>query len=140
MKVRHGKCEPLYSHLCVFKRQPQVRHRTSEGCHALSQYGAAVTWVSHISAPASFNTTSLTLHLTAAAAAAAAAVFYCCCQLQNLKDPAAVDRLLSRTPLGRLAHPQDVSGIVAFLAGPGAAFITGQTIAVDGGYSVMGFW
>jgi NAD(P)-dependent dehydrogenase (short-subunit alcohol dehydrogenase family) len=60
--------------------------------------------------------------------------------LQNLKDPAAVDRLLSRTPLGRLAQPQDVSGIVAFLAGPGAAFVTGQTIAVDGGYSVTGFW
>lgn len=59
---------------------------------------------------------------------------------QNLKDPAAVDRLLSRTPLGRLAQPQDVSGIVAFLASPAAAFITGQTIAVDGGYSVMGFW
>lgn len=60
--------------------------------------------------------------------------------LQNLKDPAAVDRLLSRTPLGRLAQPSDVSGIVAFLASPAAAFITGQTIAVDGGYSVMGFW
>ncbi|WIA15778.1 hypothetical protein OEZ85_002393 [Tetradesmus obliquus] len=59
---------------------------------------------------------------------------------QNLKDPALVDRLLSRTPLGRLAQPEDVSGIVAFLATPAAAYITGQTIAVDGGYSVMGFW
>lgn len=39
-----------------------------------------------------------------------------------------------------VAQPQDVSGIVAFLAGPGAGFITGQTIAVDGGYSVMGSW
>jgi hypothetical protein len=63
-----------------------------------------------------------------------------CCCLQNLKDPAAVDRLLARTPLGRLAQPQDISGIVAFLASPAASFITGQTIAVDGGYSVMGFW
>jgi NAD(P)-dependent dehydrogenase (short-subunit alcohol dehydrogenase family) len=35
-----------------------------------------------------------------------------------------------------VAQPQDVSSIVAFLAGPGAAFITGQTIALDGGYSV----
>jgi NAD(P)-dependent dehydrogenase (short-subunit alcohol dehydrogenase family) len=32
------------------------------------------------------------------------------------------------------------AGIVAFLATPAAAYITGQTIAVDGGYSVMGFW
>lgn len=39
-----------------------------------------------------------------------------------------------------MAQPQDVSGIVAFLAGPGTGFITGQTIAVDGGYSVMGSW
>jgi NAD(P)-dependent dehydrogenase (short-subunit alcohol dehydrogenase family) len=73
------------------------------------------------------------------------ALDFCCLLLlllllQNLKDPAAVDRLLSRTPLGRLAQPGDVSGIVAFLASPAAAFITGQTIAVDGGYSVMGFW
>jgi NAD(P)-dependent dehydrogenase (short-subunit alcohol dehydrogenase family) len=32
------------------------------------------------------------------------------------------------------------AGIVAFLATPAATYITGQTIAVDGGYSVMGFW
>jgi NAD(P)-dependent dehydrogenase (short-subunit alcohol dehydrogenase family) len=87
-------------------------------------------------ASVSATSRALFIHLTvsfATAAAGAAAV-------QNLKDPAAVDRLLSRTPLGRLAQPQDVSGIVAFLASPAAAFITGQTIAVDGGYSVMGFW
>jgi NAD(P)-dependent dehydrogenase (short-subunit alcohol dehydrogenase family) len=51
-----------------------------------------------------------------------------------------VEQLLCRTPLGRLAQPADVSGLVAFLATPAAAFITGQTIAVDGGYSVMGVW
>eukprot|EP00879_Flechtneria_rotunda_P028696 GHRR01030906.1.p1 GENE.GHRR01030906.1~~GHRR01030906.1.p1 ORF type:complete len:217 (+),score=72.73 GHRR01030906.1:1109-1759(+) len=59
---------------------------------------------------------------------------------QNLQDPAVVDRLLSRTPLRRLAQPEDVSGVVAFLASPAATYITGQTIAVDGGYSVMGMW
>ncbi len=35
--------------------------------------------------------------------------------------------------IGRQQHPEDVVGAVRFLAGPGAAFITGQTIVVDGG-------
>jgi hypothetical protein len=37
-------------------------------------------------------------------------VLNCLCVLQNLKDPALVERLLARTPLKRLAQPEDVSG------------------------------
>jgi NAD(P)-dependent dehydrogenase (short-subunit alcohol dehydrogenase family) len=37
------------------------------------------------------------------------------------------------TPLGRLETPEDVAGVVRFLAGPAAAFITGQSIHVNGG-------
>lgn len=51
-----------------------------------------------------------------------------------------MDKLLSRTPLQRLAEPEDVAGAVSFLVSPAAAYVTGQTLAVDGGYSVMGFW
>ena len=40
----------------------------------------------------------------------------------------------SRTPLGRWGSPADVAGAVLFLVSPAAAFITGQTIYVDGGW------
>ena len=41
--------------------------------------------------------------------------------------------LKAQIPLGTLGEPRDVAGVVRFLAGPGAAYITGQVIAVDGG-------
>ena len=44
-----------------------------------------------------------------------------------------VEELHDRIPLGRLGEPSDVAGLVRFLAGPAARYITGQTIAVDGG-------
>jgi NAD(P)-dependent dehydrogenase (short-subunit alcohol dehydrogenase family) len=44
---------------------------------------------------------------------------------------------VKNTPLGRPATPQDVAEVVAFLAGPGAAYVTGVSIAVDGGATVV---
>lgn len=41
--------------------------------------------------------------------------------------------LHSQIPLGRLGEPSDVAPLIRFLAGPGGRYITGQTIAVDGG-------
>jgi 3-oxoacyl-[acyl-carrier protein] reductase len=41
--------------------------------------------------------------------------------------------LLAKVPLGRLGTPEDVAEVVAFLASPRAAYITGQTVIVDGG-------
>jgi NAD(P)-dependent dehydrogenase (short-subunit alcohol dehydrogenase family) len=46
--------------------------------------------------------------------------------------------LLARTPLGRFGTPDDVAPAVLFLAGPGARYITGQTLAIDGGFSISG--
>ncbi len=44
--------------------------------------------------------------------------------------------LMGRIALGRLGRPEDVAAVVRFLAGPGAAYITGQVIVVDGGMVV----
>ena len=46
------------------------------------------------------------------------------------------DATVSRIALGRLGKPQDIASVVRFLAGPGAAYITGQVVVVDGGLVV----
>ncbi len=49
---------------------------------------------------------------------------------------AAVEELRSRIPLGRFGDPGDVAGLVRFLAGRAARYITGQVVAVDGGMAM----
>ena len=48
-------------------------------------------------------------------------------------DPAAMNRILSRTPLGRIGDPAEIASIASFLASDDASYITGQTIYADGG-------
>ena len=50
-------------------------------------------------------------------------------------DATAISALLERVPVGRLAKPAEVASAVSFLLSPSNTYITGQTIAVDGGWS-----
>ena len=43
------------------------------------------------------------------------------------------ERMLADIPLGRFGNPEDLKGVMVFLASPAASYITGQTIVVDGG-------
>jgi len=47
--------------------------------------------------------------------------------------PAVIDRIKATTPAGFIAEPEDVAGVVAFLASEDARYITGQTLLIDGG-------
>jgi Tropinone reductase 1 len=55
-----------------------------------------------------------------------------------LSQPDRLERILSRTPMGRVGRPEEVAGIVAFLAMDQAGYITGQNIFVDGGMTSKG--
>src|SRR6185437_2446622 len=48
------------------------------------------------------------------------------------------DWMLERVPLKRFAEPEEIGRVVRFLAGEDAAYITGQTVVVDGGWTIQG--
>jgi NAD(P)-dependent dehydrogenase (short-subunit alcohol dehydrogenase family) len=50
------------------------------------------------------------------------------------QDPDRLARLADWVPLGRLAEAEEIATAIVFLAGPGAAMITGHTLPVDGGF------
>lgn len=49
-------------------------------------------------------------------------------------DEEAMEALAEKTPLGRIAEPEEIAKAIFFLASENASFITGQTLTVDGGF------
>jgi glucose 1-dehydrogenase len=49
------------------------------------------------------------------------------------QDPVAMERLDAAIPLGRMAEPEEIGSVVAFLAGDGSSYVTATTFFVDGG-------
>ncbi|MFH1982622.1 MAG: glucose 1-dehydrogenase [Pseudomonadota bacterium] len=55
---------------------------------------------------------------------------------QIANDPERLAFINARTPMGRWGRLEEIEGIVVFLASPASDFITGQSIAIDGGWTV----
>ncbi len=57
----------------------------------------------------------------------------------KLSNPAYYDEVIETTPLRRIGEPEEVAAAVAFLCLPAASYVTGECIAVDGGFLRYGF-
>ena len=57
----------------------------------------------------------------------------------KLSDPDYYEEVLARTPMRRIGEAQEVAGAVAFLCLPASSYVTGECIAVDGGFLRYGF-
>jgi Tropinone reductase 1 len=56
-----------------------------------------------------------------------------------LGNPEYFEEVIARTPMRRIGEPEEVAAAVAFLCMPAASYITGECIAVDGGFLRYGF-
>ncbi|MFN7551898.1 MAG: SDR family oxidoreductase [Pseudomonadota bacterium] len=56
-----------------------------------------------------------------------------------LADPTYLGDVLDRTPAGRIGEPEEVAAAAAFLCLPASSYVTGQCLAVDGGFLQYGF-
>jgi meso-butanediol dehydrogenase/(S,S)-butanediol dehydrogenase/diacetyl reductase len=53
----------------------------------------------------------------------------------RFQDPARLDQMLARIPMGRHGEPSEIAAVIAFLLSDEATYITGVTLPVDGGWT-----
>jgi len=97
---------------------PNISYQTTKGAVVNMTRALAVEWASH---GIRVNAVAPTYVRTAFIA-------------PLLAQPDLVRKIEAMTPLGRLAEPDEVAAAILFLAGRGAAMITGHTLPVDGGF------
>ena len=56
--------------------------------------------------------------------------------LRNISPEEVLQGYVDRTPLGRVATPEEVADVIAFLIGPDSRYMTGSAVAVTGGADV----
>ena len=56
--------------------------------------------------------------------------------LRSVNTPEGLERAVAFTALQRLGTPEDVAAVIAFLAGPDAAWVTGQNLHAGGGFII----
>ena len=59
---------------------------------------------------------------------------------KGIQDKSYQERLTNAYPMKRFGKPEELAQVVAFLAGPGASFMTGECVTVDGGIMAQGGW
>jgi NAD(P)-dependent dehydrogenase (short-subunit alcohol dehydrogenase family) len=59
---------------------------------------------------------------------------------KGIPDRNYMKKLAEAYPMKRFGKPEELAGVVAFLAGPGASFMTGECVTVDGGIMAQGGW
>lgn len=57
----------------------------------------------------------------------------------KLANPDYLDEVLAHTPMARVGEPEEVASVIAFLCLPAASYVTGEIVAVDGGFLRDGF-
>lgn len=58
-------------------------------------------------------------------------------QRSGEQDPESTEQTIATTPAGRLGEPSEIASTVVWLCSEDASFVTGQSLAVDGGYSIQ---